>query len=111
MNQQEMANEIRKYWKQWLPSKYRSLKRDGVLEEQIQSLAQTAAKEYQDSLSSGIPPEEARERVLQELVYVPPEARETGMSEEQESDLAQIEANERYVRTGSRLPSPEEADL
>lgn len=61
------------HWKKFLPKYYKSLKKQGILEQQLQRAGEDASEMIADLVTKGLNPIEAREIVLPQFIYLTPE--------------------------------------
>jgi hypothetical protein len=83
-----LKSKILKHWKEWLPKKYARLKKEGILDQEAQSIAVRAQEEMESLRASGYP-EFAAEEVVQAWVLEKPQV--DGLDEEQREELAEKE--------------------
>jgi hypothetical protein len=62
-----------RHWKEWCPSLYRELKKDGTLNKAAQDASKNAARQVAELMQAGARQDEAEEIVLRELILLPPE--------------------------------------
>ena len=63
----------REHWEKYLPTMTKGLKIAGIFEREVQTAAEAARTEYAALVSSGMKPMGAKEIVLKEYIFLPPE--------------------------------------
>ena len=72
------------HWKKFLPKYYKSLKKQGILEQELQKAGEGATEMIAYLGERGLRPIEAREIVLPQFVYLTPESEQ---EEEKEPEI------------------------
>jgi len=87
MNLQNWINQAEAHWKEYLPSKYASLKKAGKLTQALQSAAEMTHKEMSQLEEAGFQNHEAWEMTREKYLFLPgePESEETGQSLHQQA--------------------------
>jgi hypothetical protein len=73
MNFRNLAKE---HWKKYLPGLTKELQKRGILERELDQAARRASEELARLMSRGAQVEAAKEIVLQEYIFLPPETTE-----------------------------------
>ena len=71
----EYTLSARKHWKEWRPTMYRDLKKDGAWEDVTARAGIDAARQVTDLMRHGLQRFEAEEFVLREVILLSPEER------------------------------------
>lgn len=61
------------HWKKWLPQKTKELREAGTLNERAQQASREASDQVASLMRAGLQQHEAEERVLPDLIMLPPE--------------------------------------
>ena len=73
MNLQNWVNEARAHWKEFLPTKFRSLEEAGILDRELQTAAKQTAPDMEAFQNAGLTWDEAWERTRNEDLFLPAE--------------------------------------
>ena len=91
--ERRLANKAIRYWKDWLPNRYKELLEANQLVTAANAAAAGAAKEIRELMQAGARLDEAEEVVLPKYILLPPEER----PEEPEEELEQRSTQERMA--------------
>ncbi len=66
----------KRHWEKYLPGMVKELKAEGIYEQELDRAAQQASEELARMVSGGAQVQAAKEIVLQEYIFLPPETDE-----------------------------------
>jgi hypothetical protein len=69
-------NKARKHWRKYLPALTQALEREGKFESEIKSAVERASQVLTELVQNGAGIEAAKEIVLKEYIFLPPETTE-----------------------------------
>jgi len=73
MNQQNWINQARDHWKEFQPTKYKALKKQGTLDLALKEAAERTYRETSELEDAGFQPDEAFQMVREEYLFPPDE--------------------------------------
>jgi len=87
---QELKALAAEHWRTYLPTKWAALMAADRVDLELTQAATLAEKQIRELMLKGAREDEAREMVLPDLIYLPPE--ESGLSPEAQEEEAELEA-------------------
>lgn len=73
MNQQNWVNQARDHWKEFQPTKYKALKKQGTLDLALKEAAERTYREVDQLEEAGFQPDEAFQMVRERYLFPPDE--------------------------------------